>query len=588
MAKKQFIRHLEFYGYPDQNGYTSSIAGSDVDLSEIIKKNKEQDEKDKVHDDEINGIEEELVELSGTVESMIEVQTEINKAFAEELSGLTLENAEQNENITALSGDVKDALCGVRLLGEEIDDVQESLDELSGKVETLSADTFAGIEEAKHMVNEYSGYADNTFAKKSDVPTHEEIEELLEEYATEEWVVEQGYLTYESGDTRYAKKDTVDALSDMVNNVATDLGSKIYSLSGNLETYKSNNDARMGILETNFATLSGNVTSRVDNVEEDIEALRTKVNRNTEDILSINQVLPTKADKSEVANLDVRIDTLDDKLESKVNVEDFANYKVQVNQNLNNLDDKKADKRDLNAANDRIDATNSRIDEEIANRISGDETLQNNIDTIGNNIVDIRDEAARYESRIEILENGLEQEIADRTQGDIGLIGNETDALDADTIWGAKNFAKNQKRLAVQEAKDNTIQEISNLSTELESQFNSIEQELTAKADKTYVDNKDNELKTDLRTEIASAIQTETNRAEHSETELLRAVRENTRAIADNKTLINHNSGRINTITAWDGEDSANYDDSGNGILDVLHRELHNLMDTLTQKGILP
>ena len=52
MAKKQFIRHLEFYGFPDQNGYSSEING--VDLSDIREKNKEQDEEiqDLQHDAE--------------------------------------------------------------------------------------------------------------------------------------------------------------------------------------------------------------------------------------------------------------------------------------------------------------------------------------------------------------------------------------------------------------------------------------------------------------------------------------------------------------------------------------------------------
>ena len=41
MAKKQFIRHLEYYGFPDQNRYSSDV---DIDLSDIREKNKEQDE----------------------------------------------------------------------------------------------------------------------------------------------------------------------------------------------------------------------------------------------------------------------------------------------------------------------------------------------------------------------------------------------------------------------------------------------------------------------------------------------------------------------------------------------------------------
>ena len=71
MAKQQqFIRHLEFYGFPDQNGYTSDINACSVDLSNIIKKNKEQDREIKYLDNE-KADKKDLDELSGTVETLI-------------------------------------------------------------------------------------------------------------------------------------------------------------------------------------------------------------------------------------------------------------------------------------------------------------------------------------------------------------------------------------------------------------------------------------------------------------------------------------------------------------------------------------
>jgi hypothetical protein len=49
---------------------------------------------------------------------------------------------------------------------------------------------------------------------------------------------------------------------------------------------------------------------------------------------------------------------------------------------------------------------------------------------------------------------------------------------------------------------------------------------------------------------------------------------------------ISANATRINAITNWNGQ--GDYHDDGNGILDVLHKEFHDLIETLTQKGILP
>ena len=220
MAKKQFIRHLEFYGFPDQNGYASEF--NNVDLSDIREKNKEQDK-------EIQDLEGEkadkkdLIKLSGEVGTFISEQGRINQEFANCIGGMSNDidelkaiDREFAEQLSAVTDGLNDAICGIQNLGERVDDVQEDVDELSGKVTTLET-TVEGIQtelDSKLGKDE----AEEIYAKKADVYTKEEVNALIDgeltEYATKEWVEEQGYLDVNEGDERYAKKETVDALSD--------------------------------------------------------------------------------------------------------------------------------------------------------------------------------------------------------------------------------------------------------------------------------------------------------------------------------------------------------------------------------------
>jgi hypothetical protein len=49
--------------------------------------------------------------------------------------------------------------------------------------------------------------------------------------------------------------------------------------------------------------------------------------------------------------------------------------------------------------------------------------------------------------------------------------------------------------------------------------------------------------------------------------------------VIDAKESIAHNSTLLHAITEWDGSNPDDYDDSGNGILDVLHREFHEYVE---------
>ena len=592
MAKKQFIRHLEFYGFPDQNGYASEF--NNVDLSDIREKNKEQDK-------EIQDLEGEkadkkdLIKLSGEVGTFISEQGRINQEFANCIGGMSNDidelkaiDREFAEQLSAVTDGLNDAICGIQNLGERVDDVQEDVDELSGKVTTLET-TVEGIQtELDNKLGKDE--AEEIYAKKSDVYTKEEVNALIDgeltEYATKEWVEEQGYLDVSEGDERYAKKETVDALSDRLNDSVTDLNTKIYAVSGEFGTYKTVTDAKIGSLETNFEVLRGETNRKVNAISATVESCSARVTQNEHDINNLQDDMARKANQADLETLQNTVSNLSDRVDTKVSKEEFNTYKAIVSNEFNNFDDKKADRRELTPIIDSVTDVNGRLDEEIAARIAGDNQLQSEIDAMDDDIDALKEKDVFYGERLDALESGLTQEIADREQQKVDLIGEDSDPITADTIWAAKKYAENQRRMAVDEATAYTDNAVSDLRNEMEAGFGVIDGKLTGKADITYVDSTKNELKAELEAEIADAATEERDRAEQAESGLWVAVRANTQAISSNTYHIDDNANRLNAITSWDGYDPEEYDDSGNGVLDVLHREFHKYIETGGIKSI--
>ena len=252
------------------------------------------------------------------------------------------------------------------------------------------------------------------------------------------------------------------------------------------------------------------------------------------------------------------------------------------------LDEKKADKTDLNAVSGAVDDLSEKLDREIDRSTSVDEELSGKVETLGEQVEEAVELVGTFDGRITDVETGLAQEILDRQQADLDLIGNSGDSRDADTIWGAKNFAQEMKRQAISEAEIYTDDAVAAFSTELATMRDEIEQELTAYATTGYVEQRISETKTELEGDYNQKIEAETERATTRENDIIEEVTTIHDEVISAVTEIAHNATRINAITEWDGSDPEQYVDTGNGILDKLHRELHDLIDTLTQKGILP
>ena len=586
MAKKQFIRHLEYYGFPDQNQYSSEFNG--VDLSDIRQKNKEQDE-------EIGELETDkadkksLDELSGTVESIISQQTIVNQEFAEAISGITSDieklkeiDNEYGEQLSALTDSINDVIEDIDDLNDKVDGIDEDVAELSGKVETLSAETDAKIEAISEQLDNKldKSEAEETYAKKEDVYTKEEIDTKLESYATKDWIEETGFMTQDEADARYAKKETVEALSDRVNSAVTDLNTKIYTVSGDLASFSSSTNARMGVLETNFETLRGETDRKINSISATVDTFDSRITQNEEDIEDLEDDLARKANQADLENLQSKVSNLSDVVDAKVGKPEFEAYKSSVANQFNNMDNKKADKSAFTQAMDAIEDANDRLDQEIENRIAGDANLQNQIDALDGEMEQLSEEVESYDDRITAVETGLTKEIADRKQADLDLIGAETDDKDDDTIWAAKNFAKNQKRQAVAEANAYTDSKATEINNRIDQEHEWAEQNFSSAASKSYVESMVNDLEDELETEITNAVNEESDRATAAEEDLLRRIIEVLRALGENDRLLDLLTNRVNAITAWDGTDPSEYVNTGNGVLDVLHREFHEFEQT--------
>lgn len=569
MAKKRYIRHLEYYGFPDQNGYSSEING--VDLSDIREKNKEQDE-------EIQDLEGEkadkkdLVLLSGTVENFITRQSEINQEFADAISGMSndindLKNIDTEfaEQLSAITSGVDEAMDAIENLDERVDNVE---DYLSGLSETVG-----------EIIEDY--------ARKDDVYSKEEIDEMMtsgfSEYATKEWVEEQGYITEEEADAKYAKIEDLEELASAVESAATDIDERFEEVNESIDEINDKVDGLsedLSAFSEDVANAFSDVNEQISGITDTISDLADAISGNTEAISELND----KVDDA-VSALTESINEVEDQLDTKADKTALDELQDEITQGFEKLENKKADKTDLEAVSGAVDTLNDKIDSEIARATSAETALQEEIDELEEDVQEAVGKVEGYDGRITAVENGLAQEIIDRQNGDIALIGTSSDDTDEDTIWAAKNLAEQYKDEAIASAKTYTNDKVAVVNGEIQNLENRIDQKLTHYATEAFVISACNDTETEVRNEFATAINNETQRAERAESNIEVEIQSLLVQILSNKDHISNNSSRLNAITRWDGSDPDEYEDwasahtSANGVLDVLHREFHEYVE---------
>ena len=581
------IRHLEFYGYADQNVY---MGLPNVDLSDIREVNKEQDKEINAISGATSGKADKTTvdSLSGKVDTFMDKQDKINKWFAkginknrERIDKLESRDREITDKINEIVDDFNPIYDELGNLSSEIDSVDDKLNQHISQESTFEEETDArldALESGKIGKEE----AENLFAKKSDVYTKQEVDDLIGgisgDYATEEWVLSRGFITETDADGKYASKARLNALEDRVGDIQTTLYNQYNELNSDLTQYKTLTNGRIDTLNTRVSTVESKCDREIANVQEDIAELTEDVTKNSNDIYQINNVaLPNKADKADLNSLESRVNNLSDSLNNKVDKTDYERDKARFGVQLDSLDDRKADRTELRAVSGSISDISSDLEQEIRDRIAGDNALGQRIDNANDRIDDIREENIERDEKISNLRRDLNKEINDRVEADNAIIGSASDREEDNTIYGAKKYAKNVANNALNEAKAYTDVKDSAVRDYVDETKADLERQITAKADKAYV----NAVKAEIEASIDDKVEEEKLRAEAVEAGIANELRQETLRAVNKENIIStaltHTSNIVKALTDWDGDDRADYTDIGNGIVDVMHREVHQL-----------
>ena len=586
------IRHLEYYGYIDQNVY---MGMPNVDLSDIRETNKEQDQeinalssatKDKADLELVNG-------LSGKVDTFIDRQGFINKWLAMGIN----KNRKRIDDIESRDEEITNK---VNEIVDDLDSLADDVEALSSKTDNVISDLDAHIAESQEFeetittkVNDLEDGLDNkldkdeadeTYAKKEDVYTKEEIDEIISgetgEYATHEWVLSQGYIKETDADARFATKAEVEGVEDIVSGIQA----SISGITSDLAQFEATTTQEIDTINDNIATLESKHDRDIERLQNKDNELDGKIDVNTNDISNIvNVSLPLKADKSELDSLVSRVGDITIALDDKVDKSDYEIDLVRINNDINDLNARKADKTQVNAVSGAVDVLDAKLNREIQNREAADTVLTNKISSANSRIDIIREENVTRDRKINAVERGLSAETVAREQAIINVIGTPSDIDDDSTIYGAKKYADKVASQALGASKVYAENLNRQLKDYVDNQDTSINVQLTGKADKNYVDTKDNQLEARLNTAIGD----EATRAEDAENSLYNTIlSESSRATrAENRisSAASHTANIVRALTDWDGDDRIDYTDVGNGIVDVMHRELHGMKGSIAE-----
>lgn len=518
----KIIRHLEYYGYADQNVY---IGLPNCDLSDIHETNREQDKeidaisgatKDKVDISVFN-------ELSGKVDTFIDAENTINEAFVNAISSNTISIGNLEKRDMEITDKINEITDKFDPLYEVIDDISAQTADIQNKLDShLSAtsefentvlEQISGINETLNEKLDKTE-ADELYVKKDDVYTKDEIDDIVTNgvsgFATQQWVLDRHYISEDDADTKYAQKSRLTALEDRVNDVQTNLYNQYNSLNSSFIEYKTVTDGRISAITDNISTLNAKHDREIASLENVDASMQQAINANTEAIKVINDIsLPSKTDKTEFNDLKAVVDTFDDRIDGKLDISDFDDYKERTNLKFDEFDNKKADKTELNAVSSAVTETNSRIDDEAAQRIEGDKQLGERIDGVQDEITNIKEYELNLTSGLTAISSGLTQEILDRKNGDAALLGTTADTDSALTIYGTRKYANKVGSQVLSDAKQYTDEREYAINESVSNQISDLEVKLSSAATKAYVD----AIKKDIMDETNSLVTNETERA---------------------------------------------------------------------------
>lgn len=527
---------LNFYGYREENELYPYKTSIDAMQDAIISKKANIEDVQAWINEILNELGKDLPAIIEQVSANTENIAELSGSLDTKISEL-LEDYVKQEEFCRLASQVSCILDDIQNIWNAIDEISgdtscdEKINEISGIVDTI----ISGISDIKDDVEEISSV---TESKAS-------IDQLNNVYDTLSAAIETIIATSE-GDERSIAAEVLRA-TNAENDIRNMVTAETASRTVNDELLQGKIDILSGKINSDFTTLSNlldnekSTRENIDNViSGDVITLSAMVGTLSEtvdtqegQIVSIIEELENIPSESDVEAIQGELENIQELVNGKADNSKLDELSGKV-ETLSEEVSEKANKRDLNSVSGAVDELSTEMDEKASQS-----DLEAISDTLDNILSDIE---GKY----------VEKEYADR------VFATKSDYVENSTFTEKVDLL------------ENTITSTTNNLNNLISQ-----EALTRK-------NADDL----LSGAVATSYQTLNGLISGNTLDIRRldsTVSSHSTVIEDNTTKI----GCISSLRGVEGSNIDNYDDSGNGILDVLHREFHSLMEnTYGDRGV--
>ena len=553
---------------------------------------------------DVEWVEEVLSGLSGVteiIELVEEHDEEIQKlqrivGTDEEVPSLFEQIEDNREDIAQIDEEMGELSGSVATIGEKVDAIEDSISGLTEDVEALKDALEEEVERATSAETELQGEIDAEAGRAISAET--ELNEKLDEEIEARKASSVASADYDSNEKLIKFYNANDEVIDSIDATAFIKDGMVDSvelveISG--DTYLHivfNTDAGKEDIYINIGDIfnADNYYTK-DEIDEKVTALQEMdaalanvdtqqwavINQNRQDMETVDgqlwAAIGAETENRRNADLDLW-NALSDETNARTRADQGLQSELDVEKEQREAEDTRLNNALTAEAQARIAGDNA-VSAAIDTKIAEERTrAQQAEDILTSNLNAEIQRATREEARIETK---YDNDIEDLRQADRELRQyiNDQDAIINHRVDGLISDLESEEnaRITADQNLSNEIQEIRlNYAT------------------REYVDTRDGQIKDEaISTSINSAKTYTDNEVDALETELKQYCddehQELIEAISDNATKINV----ISNLKGVVGDDASHYDDTGNGILDVLHREFHQLVvdidiDTINRK----
>ena len=339
---------------------------------------------------------------------------------------------------------------------------------------------------------------------------------------------------------------------------------------------------------SNFKDIIDTNTAEIATNKESIENLRTEISNEVNRATSAETTLDGKID-AEVSNRENAIQEVKDSIAQEAT--DRNAKDTELTEKIDSVDAKVDTKNTeltekIDAAEEKITANKNGIDAEVNRATSAETTLDGKIDV----------EISNRENAIQEVKDSIAQEATDRNAKDTEL-GNKIDTKSEELKTYVDEQVTNITGLDTEFKQDMTTK-VNDVILRVQNVEQGIEDEEAARIakdnaidstiaeirgeyyNKVEVDSKDNGIKKEVITQNETYTKNYTdNKITDLEARLREAITQETRSLQDAITTNATKISVISNLNGVEGDNSDGYNDSGNGILDTLHKEFHDFVN---------